>query len=294
MNNTRFSGEDLLVSGHQACAGCSAVQIIRMALLALGPKTVLSVVPSCMSGCMGRNPVTAWKVPVLHMPFETAGAAGTGIAVALRWRKVEATVMTIAGDGGTFDIGFQALSAAAECNEDFIYLCYDNEAYMNTGIQRSSATPAMSWTMTTPVERPKEGPKKDIMAIMAAHRIPYAATVCAAYPEDLMDKFRRAQGMKGFRFFHALSPCPTGWRYDPEYTIRMGRLAVETAVFPLYEIRGVNRYRLTHQPKHLPVSEYLEAQGRFKHLTPEMKELIQRTVKEEWTRLMKRVKESEN
>jgi pyruvate/2-oxoacid:ferredoxin oxidoreductase beta subunit len=294
MNTARFTGDDLMVSGHTACAGCGAVQIIRMALMALGPKTVVSIVPSCMTGCLGRHPVSALKVPVLHMPFETAGASGTGISAALRRRGVEATVMTIAGDGGTFDIGFQALSAAAERNEDFIYLCYDNEAYMNTGIQRSSATPSMSWTTTTPVECPKKEPKKDIMAIMAAHRIPYATTVCAAYPEDLMEKFRHARVIKGFRFFHALSPCATGWRFEPELTVHIGRLAVETGLFPLYEVEDGRRYRLTHQPRHLPVKDYLDAQGRFKHLTTEMKEHIQRNVEEEWALLMKRIKESEN
>jgi pyruvate/2-oxoacid:ferredoxin oxidoreductase beta subunit len=291
---TRFTEDELVMSGHAACAGCGAVQIIRMALMALGPKTVVSIVPSCMVGCLGRHPVTALKVPVLHMPFETAGASGTGISAALRRRGVEATVMTIAGDGGTFDIGFQSMSGAAERNEDFIYLCYDNEAYMNTGIQRSSATPYMSWTMTTPVECPKKEPKKDIMAIMAAHRVPYAATVCPAYPEDLMEKFRRARTIKGFRFFHALSPCPTGWRYDPALTVHISRMAVEAAIFPLYEVEAGRRYRLTHQPKHLPVKEYLDAQGRFRHLTAEMKEWIQQNVNEEWGFLMKRFMDSEN
>ncbi|MBW2145504.1 MAG: pyruvate synthase subunit beta [Deltaproteobacteria bacterium] len=294
MNTARFTGDDMVTSGHTACAGCGEVQIVRMALMTLGPKTVISIVPSCMTGCMGRHPVTALKVPVLHMPFETAGASGTGISAALHRRGIEATVMTIAGDGGTFDIGFQALSAAAERNENFIYLCCDNEAYMNTGIQRSSATPAMSWTTTTTADYPKKEPKKDIMAIMAAHRIPYAATVCAAYPEDLMAKFQRARNIKGFRFFHALSPCPTGWRHDPGLTIHMGRMAVETGIFPLYEVEGGRRYRLTYTPKHLPVKEYLDGQGRFTHLTPDMKIQIQRNVEEEWAFLMKRFAESES
>jgi pyruvate/2-oxoacid:ferredoxin oxidoreductase beta subunit len=199
-------------------------------------------------------------------------------------------VMAWAGDGGTFDIGLQSLSGCAERNDDIIYVCYDNEAYMNTGIQRSSATPIMSWTSTTPNPAFNDTPKKDIMEILAAHRIPYAATVSPAFPEDFLKKMGRAKETRGFRFIHILSSCPPGWKFSSENSLKISRLAVETKTFPLYEIENGRKYTLTHMPKGLPVGEYLKLQGRFSHLGPEQIRAIQRNVDEEWGFLMEKVR----
>jgi pyruvate/2-oxoacid:ferredoxin oxidoreductase beta subunit len=198
-------------------------------------------------------------------------------------------VMAWAGDGGTFDIGLQSLSGAAERNDDIIYVCYDNEAYMNTGIQRSSATPFLSWTTTTPSPALKDTPKKDIMEIMAAHRIPYAATASPAYPEDFLNKMRKVKNIRGLRFIHILSSCPPGWKFPSENSLKISRLAVETKIFPLYEIENGRRYTLTHEPKGLPVQEYLKMQGRFGHLAPEQIKTIQGNVDEEWSILKAKV-----
>ncbi len=195
-------------------------------------------------------------------------------------------VLGIAGDGGTADIGIQSLSGCAERNDDIIYVCYDNEAYMNTGIQRSSATPYLSWTTTTPNPVFKDTPKKDIMEIMAAHRIPYAATASPAFPEDFLAKMRKAKEGKGLRFIHILSSCPPGWKFPSELSVKIARLAVETKTFPLYEIENGKKYTLTFQPKGLPVSEYLKVQGRFSHLTAKDVQAIQENVEEEWQMLM--------
>jgi pyruvate/2-oxoacid:ferredoxin oxidoreductase beta subunit len=196
-------------------------------------------------------------------------------------------VLTLAGDGGTFDIGIQALSAAVERNEDFIYMCYDNEAYMNTGIQRSSATPWGAWTTTTPVKHPKDQPKKDMVAIMAAHRIPYTATATVAYPEDLVRKVKKAASIRGSKFLHVLSPCPSGWKSEPAQSVLLSRLAVETCVFPLYEIEHGEDYTITVQPRQkVPVTEYMKLQGRFAHLKPEALAQIQENVDREWDKLV--------
>jgi pyruvate/2-oxoacid:ferredoxin oxidoreductase beta subunit len=198
--------------------------------------------------------------------------------------------MAWAGDGGTFDIGLQALSGSAERNDDIIYVCYDNEAYMNTGIQRSSATPFLSWTTTTPNPVFKDTPKKDIMEIMAAHRIPYAATATPSFPEDFLEKMRKAKQVKGLRFIHILSSCPPGWKFPSELSVKISRLAVETKVFPLYEIENGRKYTLTVEPKGLPVGEYLKLQGRFGHLTEKMIQAIQANVDEEWSILREKVR----
>jgi pyruvate/2-oxoacid:ferredoxin oxidoreductase beta subunit len=197
-------------------------------------------------------------------------------------------VLAWAGDGGTFDIGLQALSGAAERNDDFIYVCYDNEAYMNTGIQRSSATPSLTWTTTTPAHQTKDEAKKNIMEIMAAHRVPYAATASVAYPEDFFQKMKKAKATKGLKFIHILATCPTGWRLPTQLSIKAARLAVLTRIFPLYEIENGERYTLNLKPEFLPVQEYLGLQGRFSHLTDQEKEGIQGNVERMWERLLKK------
>ena len=283
--------EEFLYSGHIGCPGCGASLAIRYALQALGKKTMVVIPACCWATVAGFFPSTSLKVPILHTVFATAAVTAAGVKKGLVARGIEdVQVMAWAGDGGTFDIGLQSLSGAAERNDDIIYVCYDNEAYMNTGIQRSSATPFLSWTTTTPSPALKDTPKKDIMEIMAAHRIPYAATASPAYPEDFLNKMRKVKNIRGLRFIHILSSCPPGWKFPSENSLKISRLAVETKIFPLYEIENGRRYTLTHEPKGLPVQEYLKMQGRFGHLAPEQLRAIQDNVDEEWAFLKEKVR----
>jgi pyruvate/2-oxoacid:ferredoxin oxidoreductase beta subunit len=197
-------------------------------------------------------------------------------------------VVTWAGDGGTFDIGFQALSGAVERNENFIYVCYDNEAYMNTGVQRSSSTPYGAWTTTTPGQHWKRLRKKNIVEALGAHRIPYAATASIAFPEDLVRKTQKAKGMTGSRFIHIFSSCPTGWGMPSEMSVKIARMAVQTNIFPLYEVEKGTRYTINYTPKGYLVNEYFRLQGRFKHLTEEDLEEIQQMVDEDWKLLLRK------
>ncbi|UCC77085.1 MAG: hypothetical protein JSW37_01620 [Anaerolineales bacterium] len=286
--------QELMTPGHVACPGCGAPMAVRYALKALGEDTVLIVVASCWSIIAGPFPYSAVKVPLLHSLFATGGSVASGVKAGLEARGLtDTTVMTLAGDGGTFDIGIQALSAAVERNEDFIYVCYDNEAYMNTGIQRSSATPWGAWTTTTPVTHPKSQPKKDMVAIMAAHRIPYTATATVAYPEDLMRKVKKAKEIRGSKFLHVLSPCPSGWKSEPGQAVYLSRLAVETCVFPLYEIEHGEEYRITVWPRQKePAEKYLHLQGRFAHLEPQDIRRIQDNVDREWDKLVAKARAS--
>ncbi|HOG45728.1 MAG TPA: thiamine pyrophosphate-dependent enzyme [Anaerolineae bacterium] len=283
---------ELMYSGHVGCPGCGASLAMRLALKAVGEDVVVIIVASCWSIIAGPFPYTSLKVPTLHTAFETGGSVSSGIKAALEMRgRPNTTVMAWAGDGGTFDIGFQALSGAVERNEDFIYVCYDNEAYMNTGIQRSSATPWGAWTTTTPAATPKNTPKKDMVAIMAAHRIPYTASASIAYPEDLVRKLQKAQGIRGSKFIHILAPCPSGWKSEPAETIKVSRLAVQSKVFPLYEVEEGERWRVTVRPSEAPVIEYLRRQGRFNHLTPAQIDEIQRNVDRHWAELLARAEQ---
>jgi pyruvate ferredoxin oxidoreductase beta subunit/2-oxoisovalerate ferredoxin oxidoreductase beta subunit len=262
---------------------------MRLVLKALGPRTVAVLPASCWSVINGPMLSSAVGVPLLHTAFEAAAAVASGVRAGLELRGLDdVRVMAWAGDGGTFDIGLQALSGAAERDEDFLYVCYDNEAYMNTGIQCSGATPWGAWTSTTPAPRGNITRKKDIVAILAAHRIPYAATASVAFPADLHAKVRRAAGVRGTRFLHLLSPCPPGWRADPDQTVRLARLAVEARVFPLYEVWGGTDYRITHRPRGVPVADYLRGQGRFAHLGPDQVGRIQAEVDAHWERLLAR------
>jgi len=278
--------EEYMTSGHVGCLGCGSVLVMRYLLKGLGPRTILSIPACCWAIMSGLFPKTAVKVPMLDTAFECTGASISGIRAALDALKIEdITVVGFAGDGGTADIGIQALSGAFERGDDVLYVMYDNEAYMNTGIQRSGATPYGAWTTTTPIGRFKswkKRPKKDMMAIVAAHGIPYAATVTVGYPEDFIKKVKKAKEIKGPRFIHALAPCPPGWRTPPEMTIRLSQLAVNTNVFPLYEIEnGV--YRITRKPsKRVEVREYLALQGRFSHLSEKDIERIQKVTDLKW------------
>ncbi|MEJ2078217.1 MAG: 3-methyl-2-oxobutanoate dehydrogenase subunit beta [Acidobacteriota bacterium] len=276
--------EELMTPGHLGCQGCGAALGMRHVLKALGEKTIIVLPACCWSIIAGPFPYSAVKVPVLHTAFETAASTACGVRAALDVQHDrETTVLAWAGDGGTFDIGLQALSGVAERNENILYVCYDNEAYMNTGIQRSSATPSGAWTTTTPGR--KEHPKKDIMQIMAAHRIPYAATASVAYPEDLFRKVRKARSIQGTRFIQLLTPCPPGWKIAAELSVRLARLAVLSRVFPLYEIEEGSRYTLSAVENPEPVTEYLKAQGRFHNLTSADFAAFQEEVDRSWARL---------
>jgi pyruvate/2-oxoacid:ferredoxin oxidoreductase beta subunit len=281
---------ELLDSGHLACPGCGAPLAMRLVLKELGDKTIVVLPACCWSIIAGPYPQSSLHVPLYHTAFETGAATASGIRAALDVRgDTETTVMVWAGDGGTFDIGMQALSGAAERNENILYVCYDNEAYMNTGIQRSSATPWGAWTTTTPATQPQSTRKKDILAIMAAHRIPYVATASLAYPLDLLAKVRRAREIRGMRFLHVLSPCPPGWKYPDDQTIAMARAAVQTRVFPLVEVEDGIRWRFTVDHAGDPVAPYVRAQNRFRHIDDESLLRIQEDVDARWAYLVKQV-----
>jgi pyruvate ferredoxin oxidoreductase beta subunit/2-oxoisovalerate ferredoxin oxidoreductase beta subunit len=283
--------EDLLQRGHLACPGCGAMPMYRLLLRVFGKKTVIVTPASCFAVIDGPFPSSASGVPLLHTAFEASAAFASGVRAGFEMGgEKDIQVVVMAGDGGTFDIGLQALSAAAERNEDFVYVCYDNEAYMNTGIQRSSATPRVAWTTTTPIEAPKKDPKKDLGAIMAAHRIPYFATAALAYPDDLYAKLEKAKRTKGFRMIHYLSPCPVGWKTDSRLMVTLSRLAVQSRVFPLYEVEHGEKYRLTVEPDPVPVADYLKIQGRFSHLSKKDMEQIQEDVDHGWQRLMRMIR----
>ena len=283
---TEIPREEYLSPGHLACQGCGGALAMRLLLKGLGPETTLVVPACCWSVINGPWHASAVAVPFLHCAFEAGASTAAGVSAAFAIRGIPATVVTWAGDGGTFDIGLQALSGAAERGDDLLYVCYDNEAYMNTGIQRSSATPVGAWTTTTPAPRVKQRPKKNILDIMAAHRIPYAATASVGYPEDLLAKVRRARELRGTRFLHILAPCPPGWRILPEQTLRLARLAVESRIFPLVEIEDGERVRITVNPREVKlVGRYFEAQGRFQHLRADEIAAIQASVDARWQAL---------
>jgi pyruvate/2-oxoacid:ferredoxin oxidoreductase beta subunit len=282
-----YPREELMMSGHLACQGCGGASAMRHVLKAMGPDTIVVQPACCWTIISGQFPYSALKVPILHTAFETSGAALAGVRAALDMKGDTTTqVMAFAGDGGTFDIGLQSLSGAAERNEDVMYFCYDNEAYMNTGVQRSGATPDKAWTTTTPASAPKTGPKKNMIQILAGHKIPYAATANVAFPEDLIAKVRKARDIRGTKFIHILSPCPPGWKISSEQSIEIARLATYTKVFPIYEVFRGEEYHINIEPRDLPVFEYLKLQGRFRHLSQEDVDEIQKRVDYEWRILL--------
>ncbi len=288
MNNQ--NQPDLIHPGHVACPGCGAAVAMKLALKVMGPKTMV-VIPACCWGVIaGPYPQSSLKVPVLQTAFATAGAAASGLRAALDMRgDAETVVMAWAGDGGTFDIGLQSLSGAVERNDDILYVCYDNEAYMNTGVQRSSSTPYGTRTTTTPGSGWKRSRKKNIVEILAAHRIPYAATASIAFPEDMMRKFEKAQQMnRGSRFLHVYATCPTGWGIASDKSIQIARLAVQCNMFPLYEVENGMTYTLNYQGNET-VGAYLKAQRRFRHLSEDNIGHVQAMVDEDWDLLMQKV-----
>ena len=289
------SEEQLLLPGHSACAGCGPAINMRhvlggLAAAAPRSKIVLVIPASCWTIIAGVFPVSAFGVSVYLTPFASATAEASGIKAALRLRGLsDTTVVVWGGDGSTCDIGFSGVSAAAERNEDLVYVLNDNEAYMNTGVQKSGATPEGAWTTTTPASAPRAGRKKDIARIMAAHGIPYVATLAAGSVPMLRDfraKVARAAEVPGFRFLHVLGPCPPGWRYPTAQSTELARLAVESRYFPLWEC-DAGEWRITFRPKHVrPMSEFLETQGRFSHLSSREVDSIQAHVDERWNALV--------
>lgn len=274
--------EELLAPGHRGCAGCGASIGVRLALKALGKNTVAISATGCLEVMTTPYPETAWEIPWIHVAFENAGAVASGVESALRIQgKDDVNVVAFGGDGGTVDIGLQSLSGAMERGHNFTYICYDNEAYMNTGIQRSGATPYGASTTTSPVGKDSFGenkPKKNMPMIMAAHGIPYVATASISYPEDFMKKVKKAAKVDGPAYIHLNQPCTTGWGYPSSKTIEMGRLAVETGSWILYEIEN-GEFNVTYRPsERKPVSEYLKPQKRFRHLTEDHIEEIQKLV----------------
>ncbi len=290
MTQLNTPDKDYMHSGHVGCPGCGAAIAMKFAFKALDEKTVMVIPACCWAVIAGAYPQSALKVPILHTAFETSGAAASGVRAALDMKgDTETTVVAWAGDGGTFDIGFQSLSGAVERNEDFIYVCYDNEAYMNTGVQRSSSTPFGTRTTTTPGQDWKNTRKKNIVEALVAHRIPYAATASIAFPEDMIRKFRKAKEIKGgARFLHVFATCPTGWRVPSEMSVKIARLAVQTNIFPLYEVKDGVRYTLNYKGNR-QVKEYLKVQGRFKHLKDDGFEQIQNMVNEDWQLLLRKI-----
>ena len=293
------SKDELLSPGHRACKGCGSGLAIRLSLKALGKDTIVGIPAGCWAGVGSMYPDTAWRIPWMQTLFENVAAEISGIESGFRilmdkGRMPEKKIncVAIAGDGATNDIGVAALSGVLERGHDILYICLDNEAYMNTGIQRSSATPYGASTSTTPAGKVSIGQttwKKNMIEIVAAHDIPYVASACPSYPFDLMNKVKKGAEIKGPAYIHVLAPCPTGWRFPIDLTIEIGRLAVETGAFPLYEVEN-GRYKLNiDRPNLKPVEEYLKSQGRFRHLSDTDMEKIQKRVNEEYSKLKAKV-----
>ncbi|MEM0127480.1 MAG: 3-methyl-2-oxobutanoate dehydrogenase subunit beta [Thermoplasmatales archaeon] len=286
--------EEFMEKGHTACAGCGAALTMRYVLKALGPKSVVTIPASCWAVIPGEYPSISLDVPLVYTTFASTGATISGIREGLDSQgKEDYNVVGFAGDGGTADIGLQSLSAAMERGHNVLYIMYDNEAYMNTGIQRSGSTPFGAWTTTTPVgskRNYKRQNKKSVSDIMIAQGVPYVATATVAYPEDLERKISIAKSITGPKFMQILSPCPPGWYYNSADTVKVSRLAVETKVFPLYEsIQG--KLKVFKPSKILPVKEYLSLQGRFAHLNEDEIAEIQMAVDQRWEDLLKREKQ---
>ncbi|MHC1635998.1 MAG: thiamine pyrophosphate-dependent enzyme [Candidatus Methanospirareceae archaeon] len=269
--------EEYLLKGNSSCAGCTAMLALRYILKASGKDTVLLVGACCAVVCEGVYPNTCLKVPTLDTAFACTAAMADGVAAVLK----DKNVIAFAGDGGTADIGLQSLSGAIERGANILYVCYDNEAYCNTGMQRSGSTPLCAITTTTP--RGKREKKKDIPRIIAAHDIPYMATACPSYPLDLYRKVKKALSIKGPKYMHVLAPCPVSWRFPTEKGIEVGKLAVKTGVWVLYEVEnGILRIsapsKKVVEGKVVPVERYLRMQGRFSNLTDTGIERIQKMV----------------
>ncbi len=293
--------KDYFVSGHRACQGCAEALAVRLVHKALGRNTIVCSATGCMEIISSSYPDSAWDVPWLHVAFENSATVASGVEAGLkalmrkgRMPRRKINVVGMGGDGATADIGLQFVSGAMERGHDMIYICYDNEAYMNTGIQRSSSTPFGASTTTSPAGKHSIGQatwKKPMMEIIAAHRVPYAATASPSYPFDLMAKVKKAAAVKGPAYLHIYSACPTGWRMASELGIEVGRLAVQTAAFPIYEIRDGKKLTVNVKPETLrPLKDYTSIQGRFRHLTDDVLAQIEARLHAEYEYLLAREK----
>jgi len=294
-NAVNLTEAEYLLPGNRTCPGCALSLAYRHILKALEGQVIVTVPASCLTVLHGMYPITSVTIPCVNTPFASTGASATGLVAGLKaLGKKGLTVLACAGDGGTHDIGIQALSGAAERQNDFIYICYDNEGYMNTGNQRSSSTPLGATSGTTPILGKQQNPK-DMTAIMEAHGIPYVATANASYPLDIYEKVRKAKTLEGTRFIHIFTPCPPGWQFPFSDTIKIGELAVETGLVVLYEVEDGN-FRLTSASESIarrgklrPVREYLMKQGRFESITEEQIKKVQDGVNARWKRCLDRV-----
>ncbi|MBE9501217.1 MAG: pyruvate synthase subunit beta [Chloroflexi bacterium] len=285
---------EYLLPGNRTCAGCGLSIAYRYILKALEGNAIVAVPASCLTVLHGMYPTTSVLIPCVNVAFPSTAASASGLVAGLKaLGRTDITVVGFAGDGGTHDIGIQALSGAAERGADFIYICYDNEAYMNTGTQRSSSTPLGAKTATTPVLG-KQQHLKDMPRIMEAHSVSYIATACPSYPADLYDKMRKAKTKKGTRYIHISTPCPPGWIFPTKDTVKMGRLAVETGMVTLYEMEdGV--FRLTGRSRSVaergklkPVGDYIKLQGRFAGISADNLKELQTWVNSRWAGYLKR------
>ena len=295
--------EDRFTHGHRMCSGCGAPIVVKIALMATDYPVVISNATGCLEVSSCISEFTAWNVPWIHTAFENAAATLSGVETMYRSLKKqgkmdqEVKFIAFGGDGGTYDIGFQSLSGAMERGHDMIYICYDNGAYMNTGIQRSSATPLGADTTTCPAGSVIPGKlrsRKNLTKIMAAHNIPYAAQASPSHWQDLAKKVQKAHEIKGPKFINVIAPCNRGWRSKTNDAVMLSRLAVNTCYWPLYEIEnGVTKITVTPKEK-LPITDFLKPQGRFKHLfSPENEGLlkqVQDEIDKEWEKLLKEAK----
>lgn len=283
--------EKYVLPGDAACPGCPENIGLRFVGMALGSKAILVIPAGCTSIIQGLAPGSGLKFPIINVPFASSDSVAAGLSLAKKVLGEDATIVVWAGDGGTADIGFATLSGAAERNDNLIHICVDNEAYMNTGIQRSSQTPLGAWTTTT--WSGKKERKKDVPLIMLMHRIPYVATASIAYPIDFIEKLRKASEIKGFKYIHLHAPCPVGWRFDPALTVFMAKLAIETGMWILFEAEsGKVAISPPSKPyadksRRKPIKEYLSLQGRFRNVTEEVLRELEKQVDENWSLLLK-------
>lgn len=282
-----YIDEGRFSSGHVACAGCVEALSLRVILNTVGQDAVAVVAPSCTAVICGTYPTSSVKLPVYHTTLESGAASASGIKRALVARgKPDTTVLCLAGDGGTYDIGLQALSSAAERNEDILYVCFDNEGYMNTGGQKSSSTPLNAATGSTPAGKLTR--KKNLIEILAAHRIPYIATCSPSHLNDMTAKIKKAKDIRGTKVIIVVIPCLPGWGIADDAAVATSRMAVAAGVFPLFEIEDGVRYRLNVETKDQDVETYLKSQKRFRHLSDRDVATIQADIDEEWRRLRER------
>ncbi len=267
---TTTQQEELFVSGHRACHGCGMALSVRHVLKATGPDVIVVTPTGCLETFTSPYGYSPWRVPWIHHLFENGPAIATGVAAALRAQKrVSTRVIGIGGDGSTFDIGFGALSGMLERGDDVLYICVDNGAYMNTGGQRSGATPLYAATTTHPAGRKSMGKvemKKNIPMIVAAHGVPYVATASVAYIQDLQKKVKRAMEFRGPRYIQIDTPCPSVWGFPSDHTLEVGRRGVQSGLMPLFEMEGGRITKVRRIKKQVPVTDYLKLQKRFKHL----------------------------